>query len=261
MLLKGFHEIAEFSAAGKPFIHQNKRTVSLLFDIAAIQSEMHLDHPEHLTLAYTQAMMGFLLFNSNPGLIAMIGLGGGSLPKYCYRHLPQTAIVVVDNDPQVIALRDQFCIPADDARLQVLCQDGVEMVARADAAYDVLVVDGFDKQGQPPQLCSQGFYDACFTSLAQDGMMVVNLLGDKQDVAIYLDRISRSFDGAVIAIDALDSNNKIVFACKGRLLDCPDQEVIASLRALEMQHDIALRLTTQNLLQQRRNDRLAQAAA
>ncbi len=261
MLLKGFHALAELAASGEAFVHQHRRTVSLLFDISAIQSEMHLDHPDYLTLAYTKAMMGFLLFNNSPRLIAMIGLGGGSLPKYCHRYLPDTAIVVVDNDPQVIALRDAFCLPPDDARLQVLCRDGVDMVAQADAEYDVLMVDGFDKQGQPPQLCSQAFYDSCAVSLAQDGIMVVNLLGDKDDVELYADRIRRSFDGAVIAIDVPDSNNKIVFACKGGLLDSPDQTVIGRLRALELQHDIALRLTARNILQQRRNDRSAQAAA
>ncbi|MES2102595.1 MAG: transferase [Pseudomonadota bacterium] len=259
MALNSFHGLAEMSAAGKPFVHRARRIVSLLFDVSAIQSEMHLDHPDHLTLAYTKAMMGFLLFNSKPALIAMIGLGGGSLAKYCYRHLPQARIIAVDNDPQVIALRDAFYIPGNDARLQVLCQDGVEMVAQANAEYDVLMVDGFDKQGQPPPLCSQAFYDACFHSLAQDGIMAVNLLGDRQDVELYVDRIHRSFDGAVIAIEVPDSNNKIVFACKGALLDCPDQQVIDNLRVLEMQHnmhDIALRLTAQNLLWQRRNDRL-----
>jgi len=35
--------------------------------------------------------------------------------------------------------------------------------------------------------------------------------------------------------------------------------VIDKLRRLEVQHDIALRLTAQNLLQQRRNDRQAAA--
>lgn len=259
MLLKGFHELAEMSAAGKPVVHQHRRSLSLLFDVAAVQSEMHLDHPDHLTLAYTKAMMGFLLFNSDPKSIAMIGLGGGSLPKYCYRHLPHAAVLVVEKDPQVIALRDMFCIPADDARLQVLCQDGVDMVGQADAEYDILIVDGFDRQGQPPPLCSQSFYDACFSALTQDGIMVVNLLGDRPDVELYLDRIRCSFDDAVIAIDIPDSNNKIVFACKGALLDSPDQLVIDKLRQLEVQHDIALRLTAQNLLQQRRNDRQAAA--
>ncbi|GGC68103.1 transferase [Undibacterium terreum] len=253
-MLNGFDELAEQSVSGKPFVHKSRRTVSLLFDVSAIQSEMHLDYPDHLTLAYTKAMMGFLLFNSEPQLIAMIGLGGGSLTKYCYNHLPLASIVVVDNDPRVIALRDSFCIPEDDARLQVLCQDGVEMVAQADAAYDVLIVDGFDRHGQPPPLCSQTFYDACFQSMKEDGILVVNLLGEKQDMELYVDRIRRSFDEAVLAIDVPDSNNKIVFACKGTLLDIPDQQIIDRLRLLEPQHDVALRLTAQNLLQQRRNN-------
>jgi spermidine synthase len=38
--------------------------------------------------------MAFLLFNSRPDNVAMIGLGGGSLAKFCHRHLPASRIQV-----------------------------------------------------------------------------------------------------------------------------------------------------------------------
>ena len=43
----------------------------------AIQSAMRLSRPWDLELAYTRAMMGFLMFNSTPQDVLMIGLGGG----------------------------------------------------------------------------------------------------------------------------------------------------------------------------------------
>ena len=51
-------------------------------------------------------MMGFLLFIPSPARILMVGLGGGSLAKFCFRHLPDAAIDVVEINPHVIALRD-----------------------------------------------------------------------------------------------------------------------------------------------------------
>jgi spermidine synthase len=48
----------------------------------AIQSAMRVTRPWDLELAYTRAMMGFLMFNDTPQDVLMIGLGGGSLAKF-----------------------------------------------------------------------------------------------------------------------------------------------------------------------------------
>lgn len=257
MFLDNIFDLAKFSTDGRPVIYKNTHSISLLFDSSAVQSEMYLSEPDELLLGYTITMMGFLLFNDAPKKIAMVGLGGGSLVKYCYRHLPQSAIVVAENNPEVIALRKHFQIPPDDHRLQIVCLDGCQLVRDAENDYDVLLVDGFDRSGQPPQLCSQGFYDDCYQSLAQDGMMVVNLLGNSNDTDLYLDRIQRSFDGAAIAVDARESGNRIVFACKGEQLDTAEQNLLRQLKDLPPRHALMLRLTAQNIMQQRRNDKLA----
>src|SRR5690606_15673673 len=91
---------------------------------AAVQSSMSLLNPYALEFEYTRLMMGFLLFDPDPAHMLMIGLGGGSLPKFCHRYLPQTSIDVVEIDPDVIALRDAFHVPPDDARFRVIAADG-----------------------------------------------------------------------------------------------------------------------------------------
>lgn len=77
----------------------------------------------------------------------------------------------------MIALRDQFYIPDDNDRFRVIWGDGADYVARTSELMEVLLVDGFDIHGQPPQLCSQEFYDDCYRALAPDGLLVVNLCG------------------------------------------------------------------------------------
>ena len=57
----------------------------------------------------------------------MIGLGGGSMPKWCYQQLPETDITVIEISPIVISLREQFYIPTDDERFRVLCGDGADL--------------------------------------------------------------------------------------------------------------------------------------
>lgn len=199
---------------GKPYLKECDGILALHFDTLSIQSEMSIDLPDELVISYTRAMMSFLLFEPSPKRIAMIGLGGGSLAKYCYRYLPQAEITVVEIDPDVIALRNEFSIPADDARFKVLLGDGAEFVTGAARQFDVLIVDGYDTAGLPAQLSSQKFYDDCFASLADNGIMVVNLWGGYPHYDEYLARIHNSFSDRLVIVDAEDSVNKIVLAAK-----------------------------------------------
>ena len=84
---------------GKPYLTERDGILALHFNDLSVQSEMSIDMPDELVIGYTRAMMSFLLFEPSPKRIAMIGLGGGSLAKYCYRYLPRTEITVVEINP------------------------------------------------------------------------------------------------------------------------------------------------------------------
>ena len=108
----------------QPYIFDSACERRLHFTNHATQSAMSLSDPDALIAQYTRKMMAFLLFNPHPEHIVMIGLGGGSLAKFCYRNLPRSRITVVEIDEDVIALRDEFCIPKDDGRFRVVHDDG-----------------------------------------------------------------------------------------------------------------------------------------
>ena len=132
-----------FSESGhhsRPFVHDDQVTRSLQFTPHGVQSMMCCQRPFDLEVAYTKTMMGFLLAQPHPVHILMIGLGGGSLAKFCYQNLPQTRITVVEINPHVIAMRQQFLIPEDDERLRVVCADGVHFVRDAPPGFDVVLV-------------------------------------------------------------------------------------------------------------------------
>ena len=92
----------------RPYVLDDAQSRSLHFASYETQSRMWLSDPTALALDYTQTMMGFLLFNPLPSQIAMIGLGGGSLAKFCSRHLPQARIDVVEINPHVVVILSQF---------------------------------------------------------------------------------------------------------------------------------------------------------
>jgi spermidine synthase len=148
----------------------------------------------------------------------MIGLGGGSIVKFCHRHLPRTTMQVVEIDARVIALRGAFRVPPDDARLRVTEDDGAGFVARTDARFDVLMVDAFDAEGMPAALGTQRFYDDCLDVLERDGLLVVNLHAGHPEQPRYVDRIRRSCAGDVLHVDDPEGSNRVVFAAKGGAL-------------------------------------------
>jgi len=202
----------------KPYVYETPNGKALHFTFAQIQSRMQTQRPHALDLDYTRTMIAVLLFNSEPENLAMIGLGGGSLAKFCHRYLPDTRIEVVEINPHVIALREEFGIPPDDARFKVHRGDGAAYVSAPPDPVDVLMVDGFDSEGQPPALCSQRFYDDCHETLRPGGILVVNLHAWHDDYEVFIDRIHRSFENEVLVVAGTDCSNSIVFACKGALM-------------------------------------------
>jgi spermidine synthase len=199
---------------GKPYLTERDGILALNFDGMSVQSEMNLDDPDELVIGYTRAMMSFLLFEPAPRHVAMIGLGGGSIAKYCYRYLPETEITVVEINPDVIALRSEFAIPEDDKRFRIQLGDGAAWVAERQVRPDVLIVDGFDSGGLPAPLCSQSFYDDCYAALSDDGILAVNLWGGYPHFDDYLERIHNSFSDRVAMVGTEESVNKIILAVK-----------------------------------------------
>jgi spermidine synthase len=207
------------------------------FSDAEIQSRMWLREPDALDLEYTRLMMGFLLFAA-PERIAMIGLGGGSIAKFCHRHLRRTRLEVAEINPEVVALRERFQLPADDERLAVRLVDGARFVRDAPLRYDALLVDGFDRHGLPRQLCSQRFYDDCADALQPAGVLVANLHANHAEQPVWLDRIQRSFGHEPLVVHDDDRSNCVVFASRAGLrfapgaLRCPPSLASAGWPAL-----------------------------
>lgn len=178
----------------------------------AIQSAMRVSRPWDLELAYTRAMMSFLMFNSMPQDVLMIGLGGGSLAKFIRKQRPQTRITAVEINPRVIAAaRTHFELPPDDEMLSVIEADGALYVRQHPGSADVILLDGFDADNQVEALATQTFYAACRRALKPGGVLVVNLWGRDNEFAEYFARLTRAFDGEVGWISVQDKTNIIVF--------------------------------------------------
>jgi spermidine synthase len=198
----------------KPFIIDRGVRRCLHFDLLAVQSAMNLQHPDRLSLAYTRKMMAFLLFNHSPARVLLLGLGGGSLAKFCYRVLPETAITAVEVSQHVIALRHAFHIPADDRRFQVICAEASSYMAERARSKDVIVADACDREGVAPECGTSEFYQRAYECLSPGGVFVANLCVDPYRNTTDIQRIRAVFGAECVTLRVGQDGNVIVFAFK-----------------------------------------------
>jgi len=221
----------------KPFILDDGRVRRLYFSLRYLQSEMRLKDPHALELAYTRKMMAFLLFHPNPKRILLIGLGGGSLAKFCHRHLPRARIAAIEIDPTVIAMGSQFGIPADE-RLAIHQADAAEFLPAAQADTDVLLLDAFDRHGIAPSLSNPPFFEAARRRLRPNGLLVANLAGAEDNWRPHLAMLRDAFDQRVILVRVAGDDNHIAFAFTGRAFPPHWALLEKAAQGLQRRHDL-----------------------
>jgi len=212
----------------QPYIFETLFERRLHFTNDATQSAMLLADPNALICPYTRKMMAFLLFNPNPKHIVMIGLGGGSLAKFCYRHLPRSKITVVEISEDVIAMRNEFCIPQDDARFRVVHDDGARFVASLAEPMDVLLIDAFDANGIAPSLAKSAFYLQASRQLTENGVLVMNFWGPPDRYVANLSQARAAFGDSLLLVPVSGDVNVLLFAFK----QSPPQSITDELEAV-----------------------------
>ena len=180
----------------------------------AIQSRMRIDRPDELSLAYTRAMMGGLMFAPRARDFLMIGLGGGSLAKFIHRRLPRARVTAVEINAQVlIAARTMFGVPRDGKRFTALLGDGAKVVRTLEpASYDIVLLDAYCGGRQVPAITRRAFYGRVRGVLRPGGVLVVNCIADQPELRGYLDNLCRAFGGRVWAVPTPPDDNLVVFA-------------------------------------------------
>jgi spermidine synthase len=200
----------------KPFILDKGLRRFLHFSLDTVQSAMVLAAPQRLILSYTRKMMAFLLFHPNPQRILLLGLGGGSLAKFCYQRLPAAMLTAVEVDADVIALRREFCIPADDHRFRVIRADGAAYVSTLSSCEDVILADACDRTGIAAEFDSQQFYRDVRNSLAPGGIFITNVCGDDAACDAHLTKLRDAFDHEVLTLQMTAAGNIVAFGFKER---------------------------------------------
>jgi len=215
---------ARFDAPGHPpaTVTEFQGVRSLHLGTSWVQGAMRLARPDAIELEYVQMMMMWLLFNDQPRHVVQLGLGSAALTKFCYRRLPGARVTAIELNPNVIAICGAlFGLPPNDERLNVVEMNALDFVLDPAnrASADVLQVDLYDEEARGPVLDTPEFYQGCYDTLADGGMMTTNVFGDFANYDKNLHAMEQVFDAVVWLPEVHDANIVVIAFKQSPLLD------------------------------------------
>lgn len=211
-----------------------------------VQGAMRITRPWSLELLYIREMMAALLMTPDPARprqVLLIGLGAASLVKFLHRWYPETTLTVVEINPTVPVVAQQFFkLPPGSPRLNIIIADAAEWIKTAPAQhFDLILSDGFGPTGLPKALDTSAYYTACRHSLSEQGIFVCNLFSSFPTFHSTARRISKAFAGRSLVFPPCESGNAICFSVAGAPLTI-------SLESMEQRAALLRSTTGLNLL-------------
>lgn len=187
---------------------------SLHFGNATRQSTMFLLEPSVLVLDYTRAMLAALLFCPTPARALLLGLGGGSLPKFLLRHLPELALDAVELRADVIQVAQTLFELPLGPRLRVHQGDAQAFLRdHAGAPYDLVLVDVYIPTGMARMVRERDFFAALQGACAPGGVVSINLSrNEPADHRASLRLLREGFARRVLRLPVPGKGNDIALA-------------------------------------------------
>ena len=145
------------------FIFGDKENVSMTFGHNKryyTESSMRLSDPGLLTVDYTRYMTLGIAYPPKAERIVEIGLGGGRTVSYLKGAMPDTAILAVEIDKDVVDLAKKYFKFAESATLRAVVADGRSYLMRDSEKWDVIMIDAYRGPFVPFHLLDPGVLHA-----------------------------------------------------------------------------------------------------
>ena len=223
-----------------------------------IQGAMRIRSPFTLELEYTRQMMAWLLFLDPPPAggeqaIGTLGLGAGSLTRFCLKHTDSLVHVVEWNPSVTAACRAYFRLPADNERFTVTHDDAgawVEGIANRGSCR-ALMVDLYDHTARGPVRDSVEFYRGCrrvvSANASQAGIVTVNLFGAHDSYEHNRRNLDEAFEGRVVELPEIEEGNRVAIALAGPALRIDAQALLARADEVENRYGLPARKWARSL--------------
>lgn len=118
-----------------------------------------------------------LFSHANPQHVCVIGGGDGGILREVLKHPDVEKVTLVEIDAKVVEMcrkyfPDHSCGAFDDARTEIVIQDGFDYLKSAPSQFDVIISDSTDPVGPGEVLFTETFYALCHKSLKPGGLLV-----------------------------------------------------------------------------------------
>jgi len=218
------------------------------------ESVVNLADADDLPLRYTQVMTVALAYPEAPKSILMLGLGGGSIPVYLGRFMPEVTITTVEIDPGVISAAKTYFGLRETPRMRYRDGDARVFLNRHADRYDLILVDAYRGGYVPVHLLTREFYTLLKQRLAPGGAVAFNVHDGSKLYAATLRTLSEVFPGLDLYPTGL--GEVIAVATAG---PAPDKDTLAArAQQLQKRHGFRFRLPE---MMKRRLDKLPPQAA
>lgn len=154
--------------------------------------------PIALFLPYSQLMVASLALTPEPKYGLILGHGGGSLAKWLAHYWPSLELDVVEFDPVVVRMAQDYFGYQAPPNHHVFVKDGRAFLNATNRTYDLIWIDAFARHMIPFHLTTVEFFSAVRAHLSPDGIVAVNLAssgegGDTSRAEAVVQTMKRSF--------------------------------------------------------------------
>ena len=131
--------------------------------------------PIALFLPYSQLMVASLALVPDPKRGLILGHGGGSLAKWLAHRWPELDLDVVEFDPAVVRMAEEYFSYRPPPQHHVHVRDARVFLNSTGQTYDLIWVDAFARLMIPFHLTTVEFFAELRAHLAPNGILAVNL--------------------------------------------------------------------------------------
>jgi spermidine synthase len=170
------------------------------------ESSMKLSDPGALTVDYTRLMTLGIAYPPKLERILEIGLGGGRTVSYLSAALPDTAILAVELDKEVVDLAKKYFRFKETAKLRTVVSDGRRFLMRDDDKWDVILIDAYRGPFVPFHLLTREFYTLVKSRLAPGGVVVQNI----EPSTMLFDSATATLRSVFPSVDLYDGGGNVV---------------------------------------------------
>jgi len=197
-------QVVDYPAKGRRCLHFSRSR--------GIQSSMILADPARLDLKYSQTMIAALALHREPRDVLVVGLGGASIPKFLQKYYPELKLDIVELDPDVVRVCQDYFEFRGNAKTRVFVMDGRMYLKRAEKQYDLILLDAYAADHMPFHLTTVEFIQLVKSHLKPGGVVASNLW-EKAINRFYLAEL-KTFQATfpqVYLLPAAQSGNIVVF--------------------------------------------------